>query len=214
MHIRAGYEIAFRTLQPTPIILMLTVHPTKTAGRQLVGATAMTNSNGIATTVLVLAIALSSVGGNHSAITAENGSLDGAGTGIASKNIIFDDNYALYADGMAAHYILLGLERAGYAKVLAMVADSSNTYSAPAMAAVNRTFGRANIPLGAYQGGISSGSSSSTCRRFALHDAGCLQRWVKGPSPERAATTRLRRIQTFPPSPCNGEVRHEAVLPV
>ena len=62
---------------------------------------------------------------------------------------------------MAAHYILLGLERAGYAKVLAMVADSSNTYSAPAMAAVNRAFGRADIPLGAYQGGVSSGSSNS-----------------------------------------------------
>jgi transglutaminase-like putative cysteine protease len=29
MHIRAGYEIAFRTLQPTPIILMLTVHPSR-----------------------------------------------------------------------------------------------------------------------------------------------------------------------------------------
>jgi hypothetical protein len=36
---------------------------------------------------------------------------------------------------MAAHYILLELERAGYAKVLAMVADSSNTYSAAAKAA-------------------------------------------------------------------------------
>jgi len=29
MHIRAGYEIAFRTFQPTPIILMLTVHPSR-----------------------------------------------------------------------------------------------------------------------------------------------------------------------------------------
>ena len=62
-------------------------------------------------------------------------------------------------DGMAAHYILLELERTGYAKVLAMVADSSNTYSAAAKAAVNKTCGRANIPLGAYQGGVSSGSS-------------------------------------------------------
>jgi hypothetical protein len=60
---------------------------------------------------------------------------------------------------MAAHYILLELERAGYAKVLAMVADSSNTYSAAAKAAVNKTCGRANIPLGAYKGGVSSGSS-------------------------------------------------------
>jgi pyrimidine-specific ribonucleoside hydrolase len=94
-------------------------------------------------------------------LPAENRSLDGAGSGIAAKNIIFDDDYALSADGMAAHYILLGLERAGHARVLAMVADSSNTYSAPAMAAVNRAFGRADIPLGAYQGVISSGSSSS-----------------------------------------------------
>jgi transglutaminase-like putative cysteine protease len=29
MHIRAGYEIAFRTLQPTPMILMLAVHPSR-----------------------------------------------------------------------------------------------------------------------------------------------------------------------------------------
>jgi hypothetical protein len=33
MHIRAGYEIAFRTLQPTPIILMLTVHPSRDTRR-------------------------------------------------------------------------------------------------------------------------------------------------------------------------------------
>ena len=39
--------------------------------------------------------------------------------------------------------ILLALERAGCAKVLAMVTDSSNTYSAPAMAAVNKTYGEA-----------------------------------------------------------------------
>lgn len=30
MHIRAGYDIAFRTLQQTPIILMLSVHPSRT----------------------------------------------------------------------------------------------------------------------------------------------------------------------------------------
>ena len=96
----------------------------------------MTNKKGIATAVLALAIALSSVGGDHRASTAEIRPRDGAGSGIAPKNIIFDDDYALYADGMAAHYILLELERAGYARVLAMVADSSNTYSAPAMAAV------------------------------------------------------------------------------
>jgi hypothetical protein len=29
----------------------------------------------------------------------------------------------------------------------------------------------------------------------------------KGPSPERAATTRLRRSRTFAPPPWNGEVR-------
>jgi hypothetical protein len=62
---------------------------------------------------------------------------------------------------MAAHYLLLELERAGYAKVLAMVADSSNTYSAPAMASVNKAFGRTGIPVGAYHGGVSSGSSNS-----------------------------------------------------
>ena len=94
-----------------------------------VGATAMTNRNGIAIAVLALTISLSSVGGDHRASSAEIRSLDGAGSGIAPKNIIFDDDYARYADGMAAHYILLELERAGYAKVLAMVADSSNTYS-------------------------------------------------------------------------------------
>jgi Inosine-uridine preferring nucleoside hydrolase len=121
----------------------------------------MTNKKGIATAVLALAIALSSVGGDHRASTAEIRPRDGAGSGIAPKNIIFDDDYALYADGMAAHYILLELERAGYARVLAMVADSSNTYSAPAMAAVNKAFGRADIPVGAYQGGVSSARSNS-----------------------------------------------------
>jgi hypothetical protein len=118
----------------------------------------MTNRIGIAIAALALAISLSSERADP-AWTAEIRSL--GGTGSAPKNIIFDDDYALYADGIAAHYILLELERAGYAKVLAMVTDSSNTYSAPAMAAVNETFGRANIPLGAYQGGVSSGSSSS-----------------------------------------------------
>ena len=90
-----------------------------------------------------------------------SGAPDAAGSGIAPKNIILDDDFALYADGMAAHYLLLELERAGYAKVLAMVADSSNTYSAPAMASVNMAFGRTGIPVGAYHGGVSSGSSNS-----------------------------------------------------
>jgi hypothetical protein len=39
---------------------------------------------------------------------------------------------------MAAHYLLLELERAGYAEVLAMVADSSNTYSARGMTSINK----------------------------------------------------------------------------
>jgi Inosine-uridine preferring nucleoside hydrolase len=121
----------------------------------------MTNRNGIAIAVLAVAISLSSVDGDHPASSAEIKSLDGGAIPLPAKNIIFDDDYARYADGMAAHYILLELERAGHAKVLAMVADSSNTYSAPAMAAVNKAFGRANIPLGAYQGGISSASSNS-----------------------------------------------------
>ena len=94
-------------------------------------------------------------------MSAEIDAPDAAGSQIAPKNIIFDDDYALYADGMAAHYILLELERAGYAKVLAVVADSSNTYSAPAMASVNRAFGRAGIPVGAYHGSVTSGSSNS-----------------------------------------------------
>jgi hypothetical protein len=59
---------------------------------------------------------------------------------------------------MAAHYILLELERVGCAKVLAMVGDSSNTYSAAAKVAINKTYGGANIPL-TYQGGVLSGSS-------------------------------------------------------
>jgi hypothetical protein len=109
---------------------------------------------------LALALSLSSVRADP-ALSAEIRPPEGAGSGITPKNIIFDDDYALYADGMAAHYILLALERAGYAKVLAMVADSSNPYSAPAMAAVNRAFARASIPIGAYQGGVSSASSGS-----------------------------------------------------
>ena len=45
--------------------------------------------------------------------------------------------------------------------MLAVVADSSNTYPAPAMASVNRAFGRAGIPVGAYHGSVTSGSSNS-----------------------------------------------------
>jgi hypothetical protein len=47
-------------------------------------------------------------------LSIEIGAPDAAGSGIAPKNIIFDDDYALYAEGMAAHYLLLELERAGY----------------------------------------------------------------------------------------------------
>jgi Inosine-uridine preferring nucleoside hydrolase len=61
---------------------------------------------------------------------------------------------------MAAHYILLGLERAGFAKVLAMVADSSNTLFGAGYGRRQQGV-RQDSPLGAYQGGISSGSSSS-----------------------------------------------------
>ena len=109
----------------------------------------------------IAALALLSSVRAEPTLSAEIDALDAAGSQIAPKNIIFDDDYALYADGMAAHYILLELERAGYAKVLAVVADSSNTYSAPAMASVNRAFGRAGIPVGAYHGSVTSGSSNS-----------------------------------------------------
>ena len=88
----------------------------------------MTNCIRTATAALALAMSLSSVRAEP-ALSVEIGAPDAAGSGIAPKNIIFDDDYALYADGMAAHYLLLELERAGYAEVLAMVADSSNTYS-------------------------------------------------------------------------------------
>jgi hypothetical protein len=54
----------------------------------------MTNRKGIATAVLALAIALSSVGGDHRSLNAEIRPQDGAGSGIAPKNIIFDDDYA------------------------------------------------------------------------------------------------------------------------
>jgi hypothetical protein len=120
----------------------------------------MTNCIRTAILALALAISLPSVRAEP-ALSVEIFAPDAARSGIAPKNIIFDDDYPLYADGMAAHYILLELERAGYAKVLTVVADSSNTYSAPAMAAVNRAFGRAGIPVGAYHGGVSSGSSNS-----------------------------------------------------
>src|SRR6516164_5588122 len=97
----------------------------------------MTNCIRTAIAALALAMSLSSVRAEP-ALSVEIGAPDAAGSGIAPKNIIFDDDYALYADGMAAHYLLLELERAGYAKVLAMVADSSNTYPAPAMASINK----------------------------------------------------------------------------
>src|SRR6266481_3436681 len=48
---------------------------------------------------------------------------------------------------------------------------------------------------------------SSTWRRFALHDAGGLQGMGKGPSPERAATTRLRRKQSPDHASGSGSIR-------
>jgi hypothetical protein len=105
------------------------------------------------------------------------------------KNIIFDDDYARYVDGIAAHYILLALERVEYAKVLAIVADSSNPYAAPAMAAVNKTFGRPNIPIGAYQGDVSSGSSSSTWTQQIVARFGSAGD-VRGNYPDAVTTLR------------------------
>jgi hypothetical protein len=77
-------------------------------GQKGEGLNTMTNSVRTAIAAFALAILLSSARADP-ALTAEISSPDGSG--IAPKNIIFDDDYALYADGMAAHYILLDLER-------------------------------------------------------------------------------------------------------
>ena len=62
----------------------------------------MTDCIRTAIAALALAVSLSSVRAEP-ALSVEIGAPDAAGSGIAPKNIIFDDDYALYADGMAAH---------------------------------------------------------------------------------------------------------------
>jgi hypothetical protein len=59
----------------------------------------MTHCIRTAITALALAMSLSS----GRAEPALSGAPDAAGSGIAPKNIILDDDFALYADGMAAH---------------------------------------------------------------------------------------------------------------
>jgi hypothetical protein len=63
-------------------------------------------------------------------------------------------------------------------------------------------------PCSSRSGGL-PGRRSSTQQTTGLHAQWrkSANRMVKGPSPERRATARLRRCRTFPPSPRNGEVR-------
>jgi len=87
---------------------------------------------------------------------------------------------------MAAHYILLELERAGYAKVLAMVADSSNTYSATAKAAVNKTCCRANI-------------RSALIRAASRQEARCSPRRRPRPAPNKPQALTVEAGDPSPP---------------
>lgn len=66
--------------------------------------------------------------------------------------IILDTDMATDCDDAGAMAVLHALERAGEARIAAIVVNNKDAASVGAVAAINAFYGRAEIPLGAYQG--------------------------------------------------------------
>lgn len=66
--------------------------------------------------------------------------------------VIFDTDMTTDCDDAGALALLHTLERRGEARILATMVNNKGEYSAGATAAINAFYGRADIPVGAYQG--------------------------------------------------------------
>src|SRR5207248_9619266 len=67
-------------------------------------------------------------------------------------NIIIDSDMTLDADDVGDHAVLWAFANGGEVKVLALIADSANDYSAPAMRAIANYYGHPEVPVGAHKG--------------------------------------------------------------
>jgi purine nucleosidase len=66
--------------------------------------------------------------------------------------VVFDTDMATDCDDAGALAMLHALEQRGEARILATVVNNKGAHSAGATAAINAFYGRADIPVGAYQG--------------------------------------------------------------
>ena len=81
---------------------------------------------------------------------------------VAPVPVILDTDLASDVDDVGDLTVLNSLANQGEAKILAIITDSANAYSAPAAKAFLTYFGKGTVPIGAYQGSIPSGAGADS----------------------------------------------------
>jgi hypothetical protein len=87
--------------------------------------------------------------------------------------VILDTDMATDCDDAGAMAVLHALERAGEARIAAMVVNNKDAASVGAVAAINAFYGRRDIPLGAYQGDAVGATAGEFVRVLAADTAAC-----------------------------------------
>jgi inosine-uridine nucleoside N-ribohydrolase len=77
-------------------------------------------------------------------------------------NVIIDSDMAENDDDVGDQAVLWALQNRGEVNVLAVIADSANDYSAPAMHAIATYYGHGDVPIGAHKGNTPTLEASNT----------------------------------------------------
>lgn len=77
-------------------------------------------------------------------------------------NVIIDSDMAENDDDVGDQAVLWALQNRGEVNVLAIIADSANDYSAPAMHAIATYYGHGDVPIGAHKGNTPTLEASNT----------------------------------------------------
>ena len=95
--------------------------------------------------------------------------------------IIFDTDMSIDVDDVGALCVLHALEDRGEAHILAAVHNSDSPRGVGALSVLNRYFGRGDIPVGAYSGGIGDPANTSYISPWGFQRRPPARPWQIGP---------------------------------